>query len=55
MFMIVRYLNTVHQNLFVKVPVNEAAADLLSRMGVKFSSADTLDLLLLYRKMERDS
>lgn len=55
MFMIVRYLNTVHQNLFVKVPVNEAADDLLSRMGVKFSSADTLDLLLLYRKMERDS
>jgi hypothetical protein len=53
--MIVRYLNTVHQDLFAKVPVNEAAADLLSRLGFKFSSVDTLDLLLLYRKMEKDS
>ena len=55
MFMIVRYLNTVHQNLFARVPINEAAADLLKRNGVKFSSVDTIDLLILYRKMERDT
>jgi hypothetical protein len=55
MFMIVRYLNTVHLEIFTKIPVNEAAADLLRELGKKCSSCNPHDLLLFYRKMEWDN
>ncbi len=55
MFMIVRYLNTVHLQLFSKIPANEAAADLLQKLGKKCPSFDPPDLLLFYREMELDN
>ncbi|MBI5009294.1 MAG: glycosyltransferase family 2 protein [Bacteroidia bacterium] len=55
MFMIVRYLNTVHMHLFSKLPAHEAAAGLLQKLGKKCSSSNPLDLLLIYREMERDN
>jgi len=54
MFMIVRYLNTVHLQIFSKIPANEAAADLLHKMGKKCISGNPPDLLLIYRDLERD-
>ena len=55
MFMIVRYLNTVHNGLFEKVPVDAAAADLLLKTGIKPDFINTRDLLYVYRRMEKES
>ena len=54
MFMIVRYLNTVHLQLFSKIPADEAAAGLLQILGKKCFSCSPADLLRIYRAMERD-
>ncbi len=55
MFMIVRYLNTVHQGLYNKVQVDIAASDLLLKTGYLESFSNKLDLLNFYRKMEKES
>jgi len=55
MFMIVRYLNTVHLQLFQKVPANEAAAELLRMLGNEYFSSNPKDLLKMYREMEQDN
>lgn len=55
MFMIVRYLNTVHHKIFAKVPANEAAADLLCLLGKECFSSNPDELLQIYREMERDN
>lgn len=55
MFKIVRYLNFVHQDLFLKKSVEEAANELLARLGAHNVSSDPHKLLQLYRKMEKNS
>ena len=54
MFKIVKYLNFVHKDFFEKVPVEEAASGLLKIKGAQFESKKPLDLLLYYRKLEKE-
>jgi hypothetical protein len=53
MFRIVKYLNHVHEGIFKKIPVAEAASELLTVSGYKIDSMNPKDLLNFYRKMER--
>jgi glycosyltransferase involved in cell wall biosynthesis len=53
MFRIVKYLNFVHTCRFEKIPVEIAAADLLSKTKTEFKSVDPVDLLWHYRHMEK--
>jgi hypothetical protein len=53
MFRIVKYLNFVHTSRFVKIPVEIAAANLLSMTNSEFSSLDPFELLLHYRYLEK--
>ena len=55
MFMIVRYLNTVHHELYNKVPVEIAASELLSKRGFKESFSNAREMLHFYRRMETGS
>lgn len=52
-FRIVKFLNHVHAGIYNKVPVSEAACDLLNATGVIFSSAEPRDLLLHYRMLDK--
>ncbi len=54
MFRIVKYLNFVHSELFEKKPVDVAAGELLSIRGDNFESTEPLELLLYYRKLEKN-
>jgi len=54
MFKVVRYLNIVHLEMFEKKPVEEAAQELLTRLGVTDIFRDSRELLLYYRKMEKN-
>jgi hypothetical protein len=54
MFKVVKYLNFVHLELFRKVPVYDAAVELLGRLGYSETEGDPLNLLLFMRKIERD-
>lgn len=54
MFRIVKYLNYVHTEYFKKEPVEVAASALLEMKGIAFESQDPLDLLILYRSLERN-
>ncbi len=53
MFRIVRYLNHVSTDLFIKQPVEEAALKLLEVTDKKTSYSTTQELLEYYRSMER--
>jgi glycosyltransferase involved in cell wall biosynthesis len=53
MFKVMKYLNFVHQELFEKQPVAEAASALLYRLGVVSDSEEPVDLLNQFRSMER--
>lgn len=54
-FFVVKYMNFVHGDYFVKIPVTRAANDLLLEMGViKSDLADARDLLEVFRKTDRD-
>ncbi|HUX94334.1 MAG TPA: glycosyltransferase family A protein [Bacteroidales bacterium] len=55
MFMIVRYLNTVHHGFYTKVPVDVAASELLTKIGFKESFSNARNLLHIYRRMEKES
>ncbi len=55
MLKIVRYLNTVHQEIFSKVPVEIAAGLFLERLGSDIITGNPRDLLGLYRKMEKNA
>jgi len=55
MFKIVRYLNVVHHDLFSKKSVEEAANELLIELGVSFFPGNTREILLQYRRMEKNS
>jgi hypothetical protein len=52
MFKIVKYLHSVHNSFFRKIPVNECAAELLRTIGKDFRSGDASDLLRYYRLLE---
>lgn len=54
MFRIVKYLNSVHNRLFKKRPVNECAVELLRAAGKDFTPEDTASLLLYFRSLERE-
>jgi hypothetical protein len=54
MFMVVKYLNYVHLNLYTKKSVNSAALELLQLNCVIPDSKEPLDLLLHYRSMEKN-
>jgi len=55
MFRIVRYLNVVHQKLYLKIPVEEASKELLAAIGESLIPGGPLDLLIHYRKMEKNN
>ncbi len=55
MFRVVKYLNYIHQNLIEKMAVENSAFILLEESGISFKSKDPSDLLLFYRKMEKNS
>lgn len=52
MFKIVKYLNSVHSNLFEKKSVDECASELLKAIGIDFKSDDPAKLLEFYRLLE---
>jgi hypothetical protein len=53
MFMIMKYLNHVHEISFKKMPVTVEAAKMLDLSGIKVNSTETREILEIYRKMER--
>lgn len=53
MFKIVKFLNFIHQYHLVKVPVNEAAAELMIISGVIHKIPEPSDLLKIYRSLEK--
>jgi hypothetical protein len=55
MFRIVKYLNFVHHDFFKKQPVDLSAVELLRRLGIRIDSDNVADLLLFYRKMEKEA
>ena len=55
MFKIVRYLNFVHQDLFVKKRVEVAANEILVRLGADKVSSDAHEILKQFRRMEKKS
>jgi hypothetical protein len=54
MFKIVKYLNFVHKDFFEKIPVEIAAYELLQVKGISIESKKPVDLLLYYRKLEKN-
>lgn len=52
MFKIVKYLNSVHSNLFEKKSVDECSSELLKAIGIDFKSDDPAKLLEFYRLLE---
>jgi hypothetical protein len=55
MFRIVKYLNYVHQEYFEKTAVEISASELLDTIGITTELKDPTGLLLLYRKLEKNS
>jgi hypothetical protein len=55
MFKVVKYLNFVHLNFFEKKPVEISALELLEVIGASPESEEPVDILLFYRKMEKNS
>jgi hypothetical protein len=53
MFMIVKYMNSVHRGFYKKLPVGEAASELLAEIGHKSELKDPSDLLEQFRGLER--
>jgi hypothetical protein len=55
MFRILKYMNHIHSEMFIKQPVAEAAYDLLSIIGTHPKSKDPNKLLICYRLLEKNS
>lgn len=55
MFKIVQYLNTVHQELFCKMPVIQVSADFLQNIPIVYNGNSPADLLACYRGLEREN
>ena len=49
MFKVVKYLNSIHVEIFEKKPVDISAKELLENIGIDFKSKETVDLLLYFR------
>jgi hypothetical protein len=54
MFKIVKYLNLVHADYFRKIAVEIAASEMLELREDSFKSKDPLELLLHYRRLEKN-
>jgi hypothetical protein len=54
MFRIVKYMNHVHQNIFEKIPVAEAALYFLNEKRIIIDNADPVNLLLIFRNIEKN-
>jgi hypothetical protein len=55
MFRIVKYMNWVHLEIFEKKPVDVSASELLENSGIFLKSKESLDLLIYFREMERNT
>lgn len=55
MFQIVKYLNLVHSGIYEKNPVHISAQELLEDIGFIPESANTVNLLLRFRALEKNS
>jgi hypothetical protein len=55
MFRIIKYLNHVHSGYFEKKTVDVAATELLESISVGFDSKLPVDLLILYRALEKNT
>lgn len=55
MFRIVKYMNSVHQTLFKKLPVDRCAYELLTAKGIYATAKDPGLLLEKYRSLEKKS
>jgi hypothetical protein len=55
MFMVVKYMNHVHQSFFRKTDIVESASLLLSSLGAGISSKDPAELLHAFRLLEKPS
>ena len=55
MFRVVKYLNYAHLSCFEKEDIITAAGDLLNETGTGENLFNATDLLLFYRRMERNS
>ena len=53
MFRIVKYLNHIHTEKYKKIPVRDAAYNILELSGFKDIPEDTWQLLLYYRSLEK--
>lgn len=53
MFMIVRFLNTVHSRQYARLPVADCASEMLKLNGTEPGKTDPLSLLRYYRDLER--
>jgi Glycosyl transferase family group 2 len=53
MFRIVKYLNYVHTDQFIKVPVYDASVELLKQTGLALFEGDAESLLFFLRKLEK--
>jgi hypothetical protein len=54
MFRVVKYMNHVHNQFFQKQPVAATASELLNVLGIQFLSNEPVELLLFYRKLEKE-
>jgi hypothetical protein len=55
MFRVVKYLNHVHPAIYEKIPVSEAASELLIEKSKIRIAQDPVVLLSIYRSMEKDN
>jgi hypothetical protein len=55
MFRVVRFMNTVHDGIYERKPVARAACDLLYHTGHDVIPDDVLQLLIYFRKLDRES
>jgi hypothetical protein len=55
MFRVVKYLNFSHRIFFEKIPVSEAAQNVLINKGIAPGEKNPEDLLAIFRNLERDS
>ena len=53
MFMVVKYLNVSHKSAFKKMPVTVAAKELLNYMKINPGIGEKMELLYLYRNLEK--
>lgn len=54
MFRVVKYLNFVHIKTYQKQPVSETASCLIDALGIRNIIKDPLELLLFFRKLEKE-